>query len=250
MKLSIITITYNAEKVIERTLKSVFSQTNQNFEYLIIDGISKDNTLNIAQNYCVENIVSEVDKGIYDAMNKGLAKAKGEYIWFMNAGDEIADNEVVEKFLKIVEQNADIYYSDTEIVNEEGIKLGLRSETTPHQLPKTLQWQDFKYGMLVCHQSFIIRKSIAPYYLLNHHYSADIDWEINCLKASHKNIYLDFILSKYLIGGFSVKNLKASLWDRFLILKKHFGLFPTILNHLIILLRGISFTINKKGKYW
>ncbi len=72
MQLSIITITYNAEAVLERTLKSIFSQTNQSFEYLIIDGASKDNTLAIANKFGVKKIISEPDKGIYDAMNKGL----------------------------------------------------------------------------------------------------------------------------------------------------------------------------------
>jgi glycosyltransferase involved in cell wall biosynthesis len=250
MKLSIITITYNAEAVLERTLKSVFAQTNQNFEYIIIDGASKDNTLEVARRFKVKNIVSEPDKGIYDAMNKGFELAKGEYVWFMNAGDEIHDKHVVENLQKSFDNNADIYYSDTLIVDNEGIALGLRSETTPHQLPKSLNWRNFKYGMLVCHQSFIARKSICQPYLLNHYYSADIDWEINCLKASNKITYVPFILSKYLAGGFSVKNLKASLKDRFSILRKHFGLLNTILAHIIILFRGIKFAMQNKGKYW
>jgi glycosyltransferase involved in cell wall biosynthesis len=250
MKLTIITITYNAEKVLENTLKSVFSQTNQNFEYIVIDGNSTDGTLALAGKFGVKNIVSEPDEGIYDAMNKGLAKANGEYIWFMNAGDELFDNEVVEKLLNSFSENADIYYSETAIINEAGEILGKRSEITPHKLPKNIQWHDFKYGMLICHQSFIVRKSIAPYFILNHHYSADIDWEIKCLKASKKTIYLEYNLSKYLVGGFSVKNLKASLMDRFIILKNHFGLFQTILNHIIILFRGFIFASKKRGKYW
>lgn len=250
MKLTIITITYNAEKVLESTLKSVFSQSNQNFEYLIIDGLSKDKTLDIAKKYGVKNIISEPDKGIYDAMNKGLELAIGEYIWFMNAGDQLFDNETVAQLIRAFEMDGDIYYSDTLIVDEQNNPLGLRSEITPHKLPKRLKWQAFKYGMLVCHQSFIVRKTIAPKFILGHHYSADIDWEINCLKASQKAIFLEFILSKYLTGGFSVKNLKASLLDRFSILKKHFGIISTILSHLIIGIRGLLFIIYRKNKYW
>jgi glycosyltransferase involved in cell wall biosynthesis len=250
MKLSIITITYNAENVLESTLKSVFGQTNQNFEYIIIDGASKDKTLKIAEKYGVKNIYSEPDKGIYDAMNKGPKIAKGEYIWFMNAGDQIFDNEVVGNLFKAFSENADVYYSDTLIVDESDNPVGLRSKITPHQLPNPLKWQDFQYGMVVCHQSFIARKSICQPYLLNHHYSADIDWEINCLKASKKTIYLNFILSKYLTGGFSVKNLKASLIDRFQILKKHFGFWNTIISHILIGFRGLKFIIAKKKKYW
>lgn len=250
MKLTIITITYNAEAVLEATLKSVFSQTNQNFEYWIIDGASTDKTLEIAQKYKVKNIVSEPDKGIYDAMNKGLAIASSEYIWFLNAGDQIADNEVVERLFFAFKSNASIYYSDTELINNNGQNLGLRSQLTPHQLPKKLDWHQFKFGMLVCHQSFIVKRDIAPKYILNHYYSADIDWEIKCLKASKTTEYLDFILSKYLMGGFSVKNLRASLKDRFLILKTHFGLIPTLFAHLQIILRGLLFSLKNKGKYW
>ncbi len=135
-------------------------------------------------------------------------------------------------------------------MDESGKSLGLRSEITPHQLPRNLKWENFKFGMLVCHQSFIGKKSICSDFLIEHHYSADIDWEINCLKASQKTIYLPFILSKYLTGGFSVKNLRASLLDRFTILKKHFGFWTTVISHFYILLRGLKFIITQKSKYW
>jgi glycosyltransferase involved in cell wall biosynthesis len=250
MKLSIITITYNAEKVIERTLMSIFKQTNLSFEYIIIDGASTDKTLDIAKKYKVKNVYSEPDKGIYDAMNKGLSKASGDYIWFMNAGDEIYDEHVVENLIDLMQSNADIYYSDTMIVDENNNNLGLRSEITPHKLPKTLHWQDFKYGMVVCHQSFIAKKSTCKPFLLNHHFSSDIDWEIKCLKAANTIEFVPFVLSKYLAGGFSIKNLKASLFDRFLVLKNHFGWYGTVIAHLLIILRGISFTMKFKGKYW
>jgi glycosyltransferase involved in cell wall biosynthesis len=249
--LSIITITYNAEAVLERTLKSVFGQTCQDFEYIIIDGASKDGTLVMANNYLVPNIYSEPDKGIYDAMNKGLDKASGQYVWFMNAGDQIASNTVVEQLLEQIKvQPADVYYSDTQVVNNEGAVLGLRTQTTPHALPKELTWQSLRYGMVVCHQSFIVKRSIAPAYLLEHPYSADIDWEIKCLKKAKKAVLVPFALSKYLVGGFSVQNLKASLLDRYQILKSHYGLVPTILAHIIIFVRGGLFAIKKKGRYW
>ena len=160
MQLSIITITYNAEAVLERTIKSVFNQTNQSFEYLIIDGASTDHTLEIANKYDIKKIYSEPDKGIYDAMNKGLERATGKYIWFMNAGDKIYDNQVVEKLLSEMKSECDVYYSDTLIDDESNKPLGLRSEITPHKLPEKLKWQDFKYGMVVCHQSFIAKKEI------------------------------------------------------------------------------------------
>lgn len=250
MKLSIITITYNAEKVLERTVKSILGQTEQQFEYIIIDGASSDGTLKIAANFKVPHVFSEPDQGIYDAMNKGLSRATGDYVWFMNAGDEVHDPQVVAKLYKAMQSQADIYYSDTMVVNEDGRPKGLRSVVTPHQLPTTLSWQAFKYGMLVCHQSFIVKRSMAPKYILSHPYSADIDWEIQCLKRSKSVQYLPFTLSKYLTGGFSVKNLRASLWDRFIILKKHFGFWATLYHHAFIFWRGFLFAFHKKGRYW
>ena len=251
MLLSIITITYNAEQFLERTIQSILAQTDQNFEYIIVDGKSKDGTLRIASAYKnrVNQLVSEPDKGLYDAMNKGLKLAKGDFVWFMNAGDEINDPETVSRIAQSVSKQTDVLYGDTYLVNNEGEIQGLRSEITPHHLPKNLKWQDMKLGMLVCHQSFIARKSITPLYMENN-LSADVDWEIECLKRANKVQYLDFVVAKYLIGGVSNQQLKRSLLDRYEVLKKHFGLFGAIMAHGKILWRGINLMVRNKGKYW
>jgi glycosyltransferase involved in cell wall biosynthesis len=251
MQLSIITITYNAEQFLERTIQSILAQTNQNFEYIIIDGKSKDGTLAIAEKHKnrVNQLVSEPDKGLYDAMNKGLKKATGDFVWFMNAGDEINDNQAVENIYKAISDKTDVLYGDTYFVDNDGNIQGLRSEITPHRLPKNLTWQDMKLGMLVCHQAFIARKSIAPLYMENN-LSADVDWEIECLKRAREIKYLDFIVAKYLTGGISNQQLKRSLLDRYEVLKKHFGLSGAITAHIQILFRGISLMLKKKGKYW
>ncbi|MCU0468838.1 MAG: glycosyltransferase [Arcicella sp.] len=251
MQLSIITITYNAEQFLERTIQSILAQTNQNFEYIIIDGKSKDGTLAIAEKHKnrVNQLVSEPDKGLYDAMNKGLKKATGDFIWFMNAGDEINNNQAVENIYKAISDKTDVLYGDTYFVDNDGNIQGLRSEITPHRLPKNLTWQDMKLGMLVCHQAFIARKSIAPLYMENN-LSADVDWEIECLKRAREIKYLDFIVAKYLTGGISNQQLKRSLLDRYEVLKKHFGLSGAITAHIQILFRGISLMLKKKGKYW
>lgn len=252
IKLSIITITYNAEKFLKRTIESIVAQSNQDFEYIIIDGKSKDATLAIAKAYGerVNLLVSEPDKGLYDAMNKGLRLASGDFVWFMNAGDEINDSEVVATFIQsLAETNADVFYGDTYFVEENGTIQGLRSEITPHRLPKNLKWQDMNLGMLVCHQAFIARKSIAPFYLENN-LSADVDWEITCLKRAKKVQFLDIVVAKYLVGGISNKQLKRSLIDRYEVLKKHFGLFGAILAHIQITIRGVKLILKKGGKYW
>ncbi|GGC01540.1 glycosyltransferase family 2 protein [Dyadobacter sediminis] len=254
-QLTIITITYNAERFLERTLKSVeqaLQDTERAFEteYLIIDGNSTDGTLQIAAKYkpIISRIVSEPDRGLYDAMNKGLARATGKYIWFLNAGDEIYNVNVLEKLFLSFESQADVYYSDAMLVKDDGSEVGLRSRFTPHDLPKNLKWQDFAFGMKVCHQAFIAKREIAPYYD-DQNLSADIDWEIQILKRSDQVQYLDFLLCKYLMGGISVKNHRRSLMDRFHVLRKHFGLFPALFNHVLIFQRGFQFA-RRNGRYW
>jgi glycosyltransferase involved in cell wall biosynthesis len=251
MKLSIITITYNAEQYLERTIQSIVNQSEQDFEYIIIDGKSKDGTLRIAEKYGnrVNKFISEPDRGLYDAMNKGLKNASGDFVWFMNAGDEINDNQAVEKIYKAISEKIDVLYGDTFFVDDDGNIQGLRSEITPHRLPKDLKWQDMKLGMLVCHQAFIARKSIAPLYMENN-LSADVDWEIECLKQAREVKYLDFVVARYLTGGISNKQLKRSLLDRYEVLKKHFGLWGAFSAHVQILFRGIGLILKKRGKYW
>ncbi len=253
--LTIVTITYNADSYIERTLKSIKAAlariSDSSFvEYVIVDGNSTDNTLVIAKKYegFISKIVSEPDHGLYDAMNKGLKLASGKYIWFLNAGDEIYDPNVLSNLFSAFYLNADVYYSDAMFVRNDGSEVGLRSVFTPHTLPKNLKWQDFAFGMKVCHQAFISKLTIAPYYD-DTNLSADIDWEITCLKKADKIHFLDFVLCKYLLGGVSVQSHRRSLIDRFNVLKKHFGLIPAALNHVWIFWRGFWF-VRRNGKYW
>ncbi len=251
--ITLITVTYNAGKFLERTIRSMIGQTYRDFEYIIIDGGSKDGTLDIIRQYesHISRWVSEPDKGLYDAMNKGLRMAQGEFVWFMNAGDEIFDEHVLAKLADRQSDNGDVYYGDALFVNEAGLPLGLRSEITPHRLPASLRWRDMALGMVVCHQSFISRRSITPPYNDQAHpYSADVDWEINCLKNARTTVRLSGPLSRYLTGGFSRRNLRHSLLDRFRILQKHFGLVGAVLSHFRIALRGAMFMVRRKGKYW
>jgi glycosyltransferase involved in cell wall biosynthesis len=253
--LTIVTITYNAEPYLGRTAESVKLALGpitdpKCVEYLIIDGGSRDATLKIADHYhaIITKTISEPDKGLYDAMNKGLRIATGKYVWFLNAGDEIHDASTLSQLLKTFETDADVYYSDALFVRDNGSAVGLRSKFTPHSLPKNLRWQDFALGMKVCHQAFIVKQTVAPEYDYTN-LSADIDWEIRCLKTASAVQYLPFVLCKYLLGGVSVQSHKRSLTDRFTILRKHFGLFPTLFNHLRIFWRGFWF-VRKNGKYW
>jgi glycosyltransferase involved in cell wall biosynthesis len=252
---TIITITYNAERYLERTFQSVATASRllpgvaEHIEYILVDGASKDGTLQIAERYStiLSRIMSEPDHGLYDAMNKGLSLATGEYVWFLNAGDEIHDGQVLSRLLHAFESRADIYYSDALFVRENGESVGLRSEVTPHTLPKKIHWQDFALGMKISHQAFIVRKALAPLFETGN-LSADIDWEIECLKRSHKAEYLPFVLCRYLVGGLSTQQRRRSLIDRFKVLQKHFGVLPTAKNHVRIGWRGVRFFLAKNRK--
>lgn len=252
--LTIITITYNAEQFLNRTLNSVQAGLScllesQKVEYLLVDGKSSDSTLEIARHYpFLSKIVSEPDRGLYDAMNKGLALANGKYVWFLNAGDEIFDPGTLKNLFEAFASDADVYYSDAMLVRENGTEVGLRSQFTPHSLPDNLKWQDFALGMKVCHQAFIAKKAVAPLYDIEN-LSADIDWEIECLKKAQQIHFLNMPLCRYLVGGLSIQNHRRSLTDRFQVLRKHFGLLPSIYNHFRIFVRGAIFA-RTHGKYW
>jgi glycosyltransferase involved in cell wall biosynthesis len=248
--ISIITITYNAQDFLERTMNSIRNQTCSDFEYILIDGGSKDKTMDLVKSNkdLFSVIISERDKGLYDAMNKGLQNAKGEYVWFMNAGDEIAEMDAIEK-LKILSLNQpDIIYSDTILVNNAGDFVGLRSEVLPHKIPEKLTWEGYNKGMLVCHQSFIVKRTLAPKYIEDN-LSADIDWEIKCLKLAKNVVAYGGILSKYLEGGASHQQLFKSWKDRYLVLKSHFGFFSNVWNHIRIVLRADIFNLFRISKY-
>ena len=230
-KLSVITIVYNNVRDIERTVLSVLNQSYANIEYLVIDGASNDGTLDILKKYegQISRLVSERDKGIYDAMNKGLALATGDYVLFMNSGDEIYASDTVEKIFA-TEPDADIYYGETEMFDENWDSLGQRR----HRAPENFTWKDFKHGMCISHQAIYIRRSLTEPYDLNYQLSSDIDWIIKAAKKAKKIVNARMYVAKYLVGGMSKKKHRQSLQERFHIFSKHYGLIPTILNHALI----------------
>jgi glycosyltransferase involved in cell wall biosynthesis len=229
--LSVITIVYNNVRDIERTLLSVLNQTYPAIEYIVVDGASNDGTLDVIKRYesRMSKLISEKDKGIYDAMNKGLAAATGDYVIFMNSGDEFyADDTVATVFAS--SPDADIYYGETEMVNDERESLGRRR----HKAPNQFTWRSFKYGMSVSHQAIYIRRSLTEPYEPKYQLSADIDWIIRAAKKAKKIVNVHTYVAKYLVGGMSKTKHRQSLLERFDIMKRHYGLVPTILNHAVI----------------
>ncbi|WP_299286705.1 glycosyltransferase family 2 protein [uncultured Mucilaginibacter sp.] len=237
--LSVITVVFNNAKDVERTMLSVLNQTYPNIEYLVVDGKSTDGTVKIIEKYRerLAVFISEKDAGIYDAMNKGLALAKGGYVVFMNSGDEFYEKDTV-KTVFATAPDADIYYGETEMVNEQLQSLGQRR----HKSPENFTWKDFKYGMSVSHQAIFIRRNLAEPYDLKYQLSADIDWILTAAKKARKIVNVHQYVAKYLVGGMSKKKHRQSLLERFAIMRKHYGLLPTVLNHFVI-----AFNL---GFYW
>lgn len=232
-KISIITVCFNASNVIERTLSSINGQTNKDFEYIIIDGASSDNTLEMVNRITPFAIVkSEKDNGIYDAMNKAIDIASGDYLWFINAGDALYDSKTTDVILKSIsssQRKPDIVYGDTMIIDNDDKKLGLRRLRPP----KDLNFESFKKGMLVCHQSILVHRRIIQKYDLNYRFSSDFDWCIKCIKKSEYNLFVNIPLSRYLNEGTTTMNHKKSLVERFNIMVRHYGLLSTVFNHIL-----------------
>lgn len=236
---SIVTVTFNAAETLERTLKSVAAQKACDFEHVIIDGGSTDGTWEMVERYRQSNpsipvnAVSERDKGLYDAMNKGLRLAKGKYVCFLNAGDKLHKQDTLYNICSIASKvDAGCIFGETDIVDNDGTFLYHRKKRTPEQL----SWRSFRYGMLVCHQSFYARRDICEPYDLKYRFSADFDWCVKIMKKAEEiNLPLvntHEILTDYLEEGMTTRNHKVSLRERFAIMRKYYGLMTTLWMHI------------------
>lgn len=243
--LSIITVTYNAEKELSFTLKSVAEQTYPHIQYVLIDGKSTDKTLSVIEesDVSIDALVSEPDKGLYDAMNKGVALATGNYLCFLNAGDAFFAKDTVERMMKSIPAGdlPGVMYGETALVNEWRQFIGMRK----HRAPEILTWKSFSEGMLVCHQAFILRRDLFEPYNLSYRFSSDIDWCIRMLKKSKFNHNTHLTLINFLAGGMTIQNHKASLKERFWIMAKYYGTLPTLMRHVEFLLKAIWKRISK-----
>lgn len=236
---SIITVTYNAAETISVTLNSVKEQSCNLYEYIIMDGASKDATLDIVHSANIPNIkiYSGKDKGLYDAMNKAMEVASGEYLIFLNAGDTFHSSDTLQKIADTIMDNdfPGIVYGQTQLVNSSRQYIGNRHLTAPVNL--TLK--SFATGMVVCHQAFIVLRRIAGSYDLQYRFSADYEWCIRCLQHSRHNVYIDDTLIDYLHEGLTTANRKSSLKERFNIMCHYYGTFSTIMRHISFIPRFI-----------
>ena len=256
-KFSIITITYNAEAFLPRTVESVLSQHYRDIEHIIIDGASTASTISVAQDYMQRSyaaqnghevrIVSEPDNGLYDAMNKGLRQASGDYICFLNAGDFFPNANVLDTIVsrsltgKSRQQLPAVIYGDTDIVDNDGNFLRHRRLAPP----RNLTWRSFRKGMLVCHQAFYARLDIARTvpYDTRYRYSADVDWCIRVMKEAERMgaglAYVDSVVVNYTQEGQTTKHHRDSLKERYRVMQCHYGAFTTALMHAWFAVRAV-----------
>lgn len=247
---SIITVTYNAESTLGPTLRSVAGQDyDGEVEYLIIDGASTDGTIDLARSLAPEGaiIVSEPDRGLYDAMNKGLERASGRYLIFLNAGDSFHAPDVLSRYAEAIRREGEpgIVYGQTVLVDGNRRVVGERH----FRAPETLTLKSFADGMKVCHQAMAVHRSIIGPYNTRYRFSADYEWVVRCLQHSRKNVYLGpEPIIDYLSEGLTTDNEISSLSERFRIMCYYYGITATVIRHFRIILRGIKRKINTRRK--
>lgn len=212
MKVSIVTATWNSGRTVEDTIKSVLCQTYKNYEYLIIDGLSKDSTLEIARKYepLFEGrmrIYSEKDKGIYDAMNKGFQKATGDVLMLINSDDLFARPDAVELVVKEFERHPDVdgVYADLNYVSQSNVNNIVRVWKTGNQKP-------MRYGWLPAHPTFYIKREYYEkygYFNLSYPLAADFELMLRFIeKYKVRLTYLPLSLVKMRLGGATSRSIQ------------------------------------------
>ena len=213
MKISIITPTYNSEKTISRTIESIISQNYSDLEYIIIDGASSDNTKNIVLNYKDKiniNFISEPDKGIYDAMNKGIKIATGEIIGILNSDDLLDNSNILLKVSEIFNNpNIDAVYGDIKYFSKN------ISEITRYWEAGEYKESKLNNGWIIPHPSLFLRKSIYNKFGLfntNLKIAADYEFILRLLKINKINIkYIHEVFVKMYNDGTSGRNIKQRI---------------------------------------
>lgn len=228
MKISIITVCLNAKDTIEETFKSIFNQTYEDVELIVVDGLSTDGTIDVIKKYKskIAYFISESDKGIYDAMNKGVSLATGDFIFFLNANDTLYDNQTLEKVKNKLIENPTVkfLFGDIEVI--------YRNEQEPQIKTYTNIKNDFSLMFdNLCHQSIFYHKSLFEKYdLYSMQYKIYSDWDFNirCLvKNKVEALYLPIVISKFDFTGISSDPNSQSIWEpeRKMILKKYYPIF-------------------------
>ncbi len=206
MKVSIITVCKNAAATIEKTIQSVISQGYPEIEHIIIDGNSTDGTLNILDKYRenIAFIISERDTGVYNAMNKGIKRATGDILYFLNANDILYNEKIIEKVVNIfMKKDIQILWGDLIAINEENKQETLQKSDNADKF--------FWMSQCLCHQVIFYKRELFENYGLydeNYKIAADYDFNLKCLiKNRIKHSYLPEVAAKFTLGGFSTSEV-------------------------------------------
>lgn len=232
VRISIITINFNNEVGLENTIQSVISQNYQNLDYVIIDGKSNDSSLNIIYKYksYINFYISEIDFGIYDAMNKGIFYSKGDYLFFLNSGDIFSDNNILNSINNIVNlSNPDFIYGDSYELDYFNNKL----------LKKSRSYKYINFGMFTHHQSMFYSNKIIKNFNLNYsiNYKISSDWlfTYHFLNKSKIIIYSNTPICIFERGGISIDFMK-SIIEVYKIRRDEFNM-PFFINSFFCLLQ-------------
>ena len=211
-KFSIITVSYNSKNTIAKTIESVLSQTYSNIEYIIIDGGSKDGTCEVINRYTerISHVVSERDRGIYDAINKGINFATGNLIGILHSDDFYADETVLEKVSSVFcNKNIDAVFADLIYVHPDDLDRVVRYYSAAGFTPRK-----FAYGLMPPHPTFFVRREVYEKYgLFKTDYKISADFELLArFLVRHKVSYhyLPEVIVKMRPGGLSTRNFKSN----------------------------------------
>jgi glycosyltransferase involved in cell wall biosynthesis len=230
MLISIVTVVYNCEETLEKTIQSVINQTYENIEYIIIDGGSTDSTLDIIKKY-EENIsywISEKDGGIYDAMNKGASVANGDFVIFMNAGDNFYSINILEKILQKIKDKSKVYFARAKLNKKELTWLYPSQKITSDRIDNWLK------KALPNHQAMLFPKHFYKNVSYNTKYKigSDSDYKFEAKKKCGF-IFIDEVVCEFELDGVSstfdtYKNTKKIMKDSWEISMKHEGFLYAI----------------------
>lgn len=222
MKISVITVVYNGAKTIGDAIDSILGQTHKDIEYIVIDGASKDNTMDIVRSYGnrISKVVSEPDKGIYDAMNKGIRLATGGVVAILNSDDMYADTTVLERVAQKFEKDSELgcTYGDLDYVAQNDTSKVVRAWRSREYRPGL-----FKKGWMPAHPTLFVRKGVYDKYgsfIVKLGISADYEIMLRLLEKERvKSAYIPHVMVKMRTGGHSNRSLKQIIKGNLEVLK-------------------------------
>lgn len=214
MKISIITVVYNRASTIERAIQSVLNQTYKNIEYIIVDGASTDGTMDVVTKFKdqIAVVISEKDKGMYDALNKGITLATGDVVGILHADDEFADKNIIADVVQLLQTNdkVDCVYGDVGFVKEDAPEKIIRYYSSAIFKPSL-----FQYGFMPAHPTFFCYKKYFTQiglYRTDMDIAADFDLLVRFLKINNLNsMYLAKMFVKMNLGGKSTNGISSTI---------------------------------------